>query len=211
MKIALFGSTGQIGRRIARQAIYRGHEVTAVLRAGGAMLDLWDPKLTRAEGDIFDAASVARIAKGHDIVASAYGPPPGSEKDLLNATHALIEGTRTAGVARLIMVGGAGSLYVAPGVHLVDSPHLPEAYKPIARAHGEALEILRKADLDWTCLSPPAMIAAGEQTGKYRVGGTELLSDANGKSAISSEDYAIAFVDEIEKAAHKRLQFTVAY
>lgn len=213
MKIALFGASGVIGQRIAQEALGRGHEVTAVTR-DPAKSTLKGEHLTTVVGDVRYAAEVARVAAGHDIVASAVGPS-GSEnaRIVVDAAHALIDGTRRAGVHRLIVVGGAGSLEVAPGVQLVDTPDFHDAWKPVALAHRNALAVYRAApdDLDWTYFSPAAIIAPGERTGQFRTGGDQLLTDADGASRISAEDYAIAFVDEIEAPKHPRSRFTVAY
>ncbi len=212
MKIVLFGASGRLGQRIAQEALNRGHAVTAVVR-DPAKLALTHERLMVAQGDVRDAAEVARVAAGHDIVASAVGPTGDQGPHLLvDAAHALIAGTRRAGVARLIVVGGAGSLEAAPGVDLLDTPDFNPAWRPGAIAHRDALAVYRAAsDLDWTCVSPAAFIAPGERTGHYRVGGDQVLNDANGESRISMEDFAIAFVDEIEAPQFPRRRFTVAY
>ncbi len=127
------------------------------------------------------------------------------------ATKALIAGMDKAGVKRVIMVGGAGTLYVAPGLQLLDSPHMPAQWKPIAEAHREAKGMLRESDLDWTYFSPAAFFEPGERTGKFRLGTTNLVADEQGNSRISAEDYAIALVDELEKPQHIKEQFTCAY
>jgi hypothetical protein len=162
-------------------------------------------------GDQTDVADVVRLVKGADAVITAYSPGVGTETEILDATRWLIAGTKQAGVKRLIMVGGAGSLEVAPGVQLVDTPQFPTGWKAIALAHRDTLPILRRSDLDWTNLSPAAEIQPGERTGKFRRGANTLLVDGQGHSRISAEDYAIAIVDELEHPAHVRQRFTVAY
>jgi len=149
--------------------------------------------------------------KDHDVVISTIGPT-GKEQPpiVVEAAHALIEGLTRAGVRRLIISGGAGSLEVAPGVQLVDSSTFPEAGRAIALAHGAALEVYRHADLDWTYLSPPAMIQPGKRTGTYQKGTDHLLTNAQGESRISMEDYAVALVDEMEHPQFVRQRFTVA-
>ncbi|SEM67202.1 NAD(P)-dependent oxidoreductase [Nonomuraea pusilla] len=200
MRILLFGATGMIGQRIAAELTARGHEVTGLSRSGPV------------KGDIRDTAT---LAPGHDAVVSAIAPPrDGTEPEapFLAANRALIEGARAAGVRRLVVVGGAGSLQVAPGVDLVDTPGFPEIYKKESLAARSALRLFREVDdLDWTYVSPAAEIAPGERTGRYRLGGDELLTDAEGRSFVSAEDYAVAVADELEKGAHPRRRVTVAY
>lgn len=170
------------------------------------------PNIHAAKADLLDAANVAAAVRGHDVVASAYAPPANQLDDLQAATRALIEGTRNAGLKRLVVVGGAGSLEVAPGVQLVDTAGFPDAYKPIALAHRVALNEYRKVtDLDWTFFAPAALIAPGERTGTFRTGANTLIADAQGESRISAEDYAIAFVDELEQGRFIRQLATVAY
>ncbi|HEU5346800.1 MAG TPA: NAD(P)-dependent oxidoreductase [Ktedonobacterales bacterium] len=212
MKIVLFGASGRIGQRIAQEALDRGHSVTAVARHTET-LALQHERLTVTPGDARDADEVARLAAGHDIVASAIGPSGGEERAMLSeAAHALIAGTKRAGDPRLIVVGGAGSLEVAPGELLLDSPSFNPAWRPGALAHRDALEVYRAEQaLDWTYLSPADQITPGERTGHYRTGGDQLVRDANGESRISMEDFAVAFLDEIESPRFPRQRFTVAY
>lgn len=215
MKIALFAAGGNIGRRIALEAANRGHEVVAVVR---------DP--TRAHrasgifsvmpGDVTDAGSVAAAGSGVAAILSAVGPSVADGQSgnvLIDAAHALIAGARRAGVKRLIVLGGAGSLEVAPGLQAVDAPQFPPQWKDNALSQRRALDIYRAeaGDLDWTYISPAAIIAPGERTGKYRVGFDQMLRDSNGESRISIEDYAVAMIDELENAAHIRKRITVAY
>lgn len=208
MKVVLYGASGMIGSRILAELVSRGHQVTAVVRTPA--------KITAAgirvlKGDVTETDSVAQTAKGADAAISAYAPPKGEEPTLSAAMYALLDGLTAAGVKRLIVVGGAGSLEVAPGVALVDAPGFPEPWKDIAMAHRDALPILKESDLDWTCLSPAGLIQPGERTGKFRLGGTALLTDETGASRISAEDYAVALVDELENPQHIRRQFTAAY
>jgi uncharacterized protein len=210
LNIALFGATGMIGSRIAAEAARRGHRVSALVRqpervAAGA-------NIVASKADVLDAASIAAAVRGHDVVASAYAPPHDRLADLLIASRALVAGLHTAGLKRLVVVGGAGSLEVAPGQQLVDSESFPAAWKGIALAHREAFDYYRTvADLDWTFFAPAAMIAPGERTGQFRTGATALIADAKGESRISAEDYAVAFVDELEQGRFVRQIATVAY
>jgi putative NADH-flavin reductase len=208
MKVVLYGASGMIGSRILQELLSRGHQVTAVVRNPA--------KITAAgvrvlKGDVTDAASVAQTARGADAAVSAYAPPKGEEPTVSAAVLALLDGLAEAGVRRLIVVGGAGALEVAPGVALVDAPGFPEAYRDIAMAHRDLLPILRESNLDWTYLSPAAFIEPGERTGRFRLGTTTLVVDEKGESRISAEDYAVALVDELENPQHVRKQFTLAY
>lgn len=211
LKIALFGATGMIGSRIAAEAARRGHQVTAFVR-NPARVPEGVANLHAAQADLLDAASVAAAARGHDVVASAYAPPHDDAVVLTKATRALVEGVRAAGLKRLVAVGGAGSLEVAPARQLVDTEGFPDAYKAVALAHRDALAYYRTvSDLDWTFFAPAALIAPGERTGTFRTGTDTLLADASGDSRISAEDYAVAFVDELEQGRFIRKIATVAY
>lgn len=210
LKIALFGATGMIGSRIAAQAVARGHDVTAFARHPRPVEGL--PALTVASGDLFDTAAGAAQLKGLDVIASAYAPPRDEPSKVVEATRALVALARAAGVKRLVAVGGAGSLEVAPGKQLVDTQGFPDAYKAVALAHREGLAFYRTVtDVDWTFFAPAALIAPGTRTGTFRTGADSLIVDANGESKISAEDYAIAFVDEIEAGRFIRRIATVAY
>lgn len=210
MRILLFGATGMVGSRIAAEALSRGHEVTAVSRSGKPVGDA-----TSVTGDASDAAKVAELAAGHDAVASALAPPRDGSAPaapFLAANAAVVDGVRTSGINRLVVVGGAGSLEVAPGKDLVDEPDFPDLYKAESLAQRDALGYYRTVnDIDWTYISPAALIEPGERTGTFRIGGDRLLADAEGNSRITAEDYAIAFVDELEKTAHPRARIGVAY
>jgi len=211
MRIVLFGATGMVGSRIAAEASRRGHRVTAVSRSGRAPA----PGVTSTAANASDPAKVAALAKGADTVASACAPPrDGSDPNepFLALNRALVQGTRDAGVRRFLVVGGAGSLEVAPGQALCDQPGFPEVYLAEALAHRAVLEYFRTdCDLDWTYVSPAAEIAPGERTGRFRVDDDRLLTDADGNSRISAEDYAVAFVDELEQGTHPRARMSVAY
>jgi len=213
MKLALFGASGMIGQRILGEAIRRGHEVTAIVRDPKKIAER-NPKLKVVEGNVLDAGSVAKVVAGHDAVIDAFGPgPSGPWQAVVDAARVLIEALPKGKVKRLLFVGGAGSLEVSPGVDLIDAGKVPEEWKPPAIAHRDALKLLKKegGDLEWTYFSPAAFIQPGERTGKFRVGGDQLLTDAKGESRISAEDFAIALLDEAEKPQHLRKRITVAY
>ncbi len=210
MKIALLGANGRIGQRIAQEALTRGHEVKALVRHTDDF-PITHPHLTVARVDIFDPASVADAIADADVVVNATGARGIDPHNFfVNSTHAVIEGIKRAGgKKRLIVVGGAGSLEVAPGVQLVDTPSFPDVARPTARAQRETLTILRASDIDWTFLSPSATIAPGRRTGKYRLGTEQLLTNDAGESHVSMEDYAVALLDEIEHPQFPRRRFTV--
>lgn len=209
MNVVLYGATGMIGSRVLKELVSRGHHVTAIVRDPSKVAP--QPSVTVVKGDIFDSQQVAAQAKGADAVVSAYGPKPDAAEDVVPATRSLLAGLKEAGVKRLIVVGGAASLYVAPGVDIIDSGKLPEEYKAVAIAHRDVLKFLRTTDLDWTYFSPAAVIQPGERTGKFRLGDDWLVADEKGNSTISAEDYAIALVDELENPKHIRQRFTIAY
>jgi uncharacterized protein len=202
MKVALIGASGNGGSRLLAELSRRGHEVTAIARDPSKIAVL--PRVKVQKGDVFDKPGLVHLLKGHDAVISAVHFTSSEPK-------LLIEAVKEAGVKRYFVVGGAGSLEVAPGVKLIDTPEFPAAYKVEAAKGGEFLELLRKEKaLDWTFLSPSALIAPGERTGKFRLGKDLLLTHDKG-SNISWEDYSIAAVDELEKPAHIRVRFTVGY
>lgn len=201
-RIALIGASGNVGTRILNELVSRNHQVTAIVR---------DPSkvsaragVTAVRGDVADPAGLAEALKGHDAVIS-------SVRFLDTDPAALIGAVRASGVKRYLVVGGAGSLFVAPGQRLVDQPDFPAAYKDEATKGAGFLDALRGvSDLDWTFISPSALFVPGERTGKFRLAKDELLVSDKG-STISYEDYAVALVDEIEKPAHVRERFTVGY
>jgi putative NADH-flavin reductase len=216
MRVVLYGATGMVGTRILKELLSRGHTVTAVVRDPSKLKA--QNNLTIEKGDLLDADSIAKLAKGSDVVVSSYGPPSGARgpdpakvSQLVDAVRTLISGVRRAGAPRIIMVGGAGSLEVSPGLQIVDAPTFPDAYKPIALAHRDAFYVLRESDLNWTYFSPAMMIQPGERTGKFRLGKDALVSDEKGNSSISAEDYAIALVDEVEQGRHTKQRFTIGY
>ena len=208
MKVVLYGASGMIGSRILRELVSRGHQVTAVVRDPSRITE---PKVTVLQGDVLDEKSVTATAKGSDLAISAYGPGPTSPEILVKATTTLVGGLRQAGVRRFLVVSGAGSLEATPGLRLLDTPSFPAAWRAIALAHADALEELRTSDLDWTSVSPAALVEPGERTGTFRLGKDTLLTDSQGESRISAEDFAAALVDEVEKPRHIRQRFSVAY
>ncbi|MGQ2918806.1 MAG: NAD(P)-dependent oxidoreductase [Rhizobium oryzihabitans] len=201
-KIALIGASGNAGSRILKELSDRGHQVTAIARSPEKIASL--PNVVAKKGDVFDQAGLSELLKGHDAVIS-------SVHFTASDPATLIEAVRASGVQRYLVVGGAGSLEIAPGQRVVDLPDFPAAYKAEATKGAEFLDLLKQEkQLDWTFLSPSAEFVPGERTGKFRIGKDNLLSNGEG-SRISFEDYAIALVDEIEKPQHSRQRFTVGY
>ncbi|AEW99887.1 NAD(P)-dependent oxidoreductase [Streptantibioticus cattleyicolor] len=212
-KIALYGATGTIGSRVLREALDRGHHVTAAVRDPGKLTER-HPNLTVTTGDVLDPASVAAVADGQDVVVSAVGggDGPGHVATIEPAAQSLVAGLRSLGgkAPRLIAVNGAGSLRTPDGKQVWDAEGLPEFLLQIMHAHGDALDFYRSVhDVRWTCLSPAAQIAPGERTGTYRTALDDLIVGADGESRISTEDFAVALVDEIESGDHVGERFTV--
>ncbi|MEN7530969.1 NAD(P)-dependent oxidoreductase [Cupriavidus sp. DL-D2] len=202
MKIAIIGATGNVGTRLTDEALRRGHTVTALARQAS--------KLPTRDGvvakdiDVSNAQVLADALRGSDVVISTV-------RFLQATTSQITDAVKAAGVKRLLVVGGAGSLYIAPGKQLVDTPEFPDAYKAEASAGRDFLNALKKeTSLEWTFLSPSALFTPGERTGKFRLGKEDLLATADG-SSISMEDYAMAMLDEIEQPEHVRERFTVGY
>jgi len=212
MKIAIFGASGRIGSRIVTEALNRGHEVTAIARHP-ENYTLEQPHLRVTRGDLFNSQDVEAAVFDHDAVVCAYNFTHGAQPSTFSEiTVPLLNGLKQAGVKRLLVVGGAGSLEVSPGVQLVDTPDFPPAYKAAALAHREALKIYQQEkNIDWTYLSPAAEIVPGERTGKFRSGKDQLITGENGHSLISMEDFAVAVIDELETPMHIRERFTVGY
>jgi uncharacterized protein len=203
LKIAIIGATGNVGKRITEEALDRGHQVTGIARTidGIAARN----NLTLKAGDINNPEPLARILKGHDLIVSSV--------NFTDYDHdQLIKAVRLSGVKRYLVVGGAGTLEVAPGITGLDSGMLPDFAVPVARAAQHYLnKLLSTKDLDWTVLAPAAAFTAGERTGKFRLGSHELIIDESGKSAISFEDYAIALLNEIETPRHLKDHFSLGY
>lgn len=203
MKIAVTGASGRAGSEITKELSRRGHGVTAIARNPDKIAGL--PSVTPTQGDVLDQAGLTKLWAGHDVAVS-------SVHFLASDPRKLIGAAKDSKVGRYLVVGGAGSLEVAPGVKLVTTPGFPAQYKAEAEAGAAFLDLLRQEkELNWTFLSPSALFIEGERTTKFRLGTDQLLADANGKSWISFADYAIALADEIERPAHLRQRFTAGY
>ena len=203
MKVALIGATGNQGSRTVAELLRRSHEVTGIARHPEKLKP--QPGLTMKKGDLSNESELVPLLAGHDAVIHSVRFQDTDVRKIISAL-------KQAGVKRLLVVGGAGSLEIAPGVALIDTPNFPAAYKPEAGAGRDFLNALREErELNWTFLSPSARLMPGERTGKFRLGKDELLTGADGQSRISMEDFAIALVDELEKPQHLRARFTVGY
>ncbi|MEF9673881.1 NAD(P)-dependent oxidoreductase [Pseudomonas sp. MWU13-2100] len=202
-KIAIIGATGRAGSQLLEEALRRGHSVTAIARNPAKIAER--AGVVSKAVDALDAAALEAAVAGHDVVISAahFATLPAA---------AVIGPVKKAGVKRLLVVGGAGSLLLPGGARVIDSPGFPAEYKAEASAGAEFLESLRQEkELDWSFLSPSAEFVEGERTGSYRLGRDDLLVSAEGRSWITFADYAIALLDEVEKPAHSRQRFAVGY
>jgi uncharacterized protein len=203
MKIAVVGASGHAGSRIVAELSRRGHTVTAIARTPEKIANL--PNVTAKKGDAHDQAALTALLAGHDAAISSI-------HFLASDPAKLIGAAKASKVGRYLVVGGAGSLEVVPGVRVVTTPGFPAQYKAEAEKGADFLDLLRQeAELNWTFLSPSALFVEGERTGKFRLGTDQLLTAADGKSWISFEDFAVALADEIERPAHVRKRFTVGY
>jgi putative NADH-flavin reductase len=212
MKVAIIGATGFVGSALLKEAVARGHDVTALVS---------DPSRVPAasqvhavQSDVLAQDDLAGKLKGHAAVISAFSGH--AQTDVLGyylkGIQSIVAAVKQAGVPRLLLVGGAGGLEVSPGVQLIDTLQFPAAWKGTAEGARQALNLLRQEQhLDWTVLAPSAHLEPGERTGKFRLGTDALLVDAEGHSHVSLADYAVAMMDELEQPAHSRTRFTVGY
>lgn len=212
MKIAIIGATGFVGSALLLEAVARGHEITALV-SNSSKVPAY-PTVTATQADVLSQESLTEKLDGHDAVISAFSGH--AQSDVLGyyvgGIRSIISATKAVGVRRLLVVGGAGTLEVAPGVQLIDTPQFPAQWKATAEGARQALTLLRnEQELDWTLLAPSAHLEPGERTGKFRIGKEQLLVDESGQSHISLPDYAVAMIDELEQPAHSRSIFTVGY
>jgi putative NADH-flavin reductase len=213
MKVVLLGASGFVGSAILREALDRGHQVTAVVRHQGQLNPMQDLNIQIT--DVYDSAALAAVIGGHDALISAFNPgwkDPNLYADQVRGTTSILKAVKSASVKRVLWVGGAGGLEVKPGVRVIDAPDFPAAIKPGSLATIEALDQLRReSSLDWSYLSPSANMKSGARTGQFRLGDDQLLVDSSGHSNISVQDYAVAMINELEHPAHIRKRFTVGY
>ncbi len=213
MRLAVIGATGWLGGLFVREALARGHSITAVLRepAGGARLP---EGVASALSSIHDAPSLAAAIEGHDAVLSAYRTPKETPELMLAAARSLLDAARQRSVRRVVWIGGTGALRLPGGVgDIVDIPGFPEEWKSVTLAHRDTRELFRAeaGELEWTYVSPPQTIEDGERTGVYRVGVDEMLLGVEGPGRISSQDFAVGLLDLIERREHIGEHVTFAY
>ncbi|MFE0132018.1 NAD(P)-dependent oxidoreductase [Streptomyces sp. NPDC059037] len=215
MRITVFGAAGNVGSRVVTEALTRGHEVTAVVRDAARFGEL-HPGAAHRTGDAQDPQRIAELSAGQDLVVNATRPAPGREPEHAAISRALLAGLANINGVRLMIVGGAGSLTVPgkEGVLAIDDPaYVPTAWRHIALASNDQYDAVRTADteVDWTYLSPSALLEPGVRTGVFRLGTDELIVDAEGNSSLSMEDLAVALLDEAELPKHRRTRFTAGY
>jgi hypothetical protein len=204
---------GFVGSALLKEALHRGHTVTAVVRHPEKLAR--QERLIAKAGDVYDPDRLAILIRGHEALISAFNPSwqnPSLYDDQVRGTKSIIAAVKKAGITRVLWVGGVGGLEVQPGVRVVDSPDFPDWVRPGSLATIDALEQLREApELEWSFLAPSAELKQGERTGTFRLGRDQLLVDANGESTISVQDYAVAMIDELERPTHMHQRFTVGY
>jgi len=217
MKIALIGASGFVGSALLKEALQRGHQVTAIVRHPEKIKEK-NPNLTLKKGDAFNKEEIKELVKGHDVVVSAYNPGwtnPAIYEEFIKASETLQAATKESGVKRFIVIGGAGSLEIAPGVQLIDTPQFPAEYKAGASAARDYLNTIRKEDqLDWTFYSPAIEMHPGittGRTGKYRLGNDNPVFDKDNRSYHSAEDLSVVVIDEVENKKFLKKRFTAAY
>jgi putative NADH-flavin reductase len=213
MKLALIGASGFVGTAVLQEALNRGHQVSAIVRNPQKLPQ--HAALTAVAGDVYDAAALTRTLADHDAVIHAFNPGWGQaniRELFIQGTQAIYAAVKQAKVKRLLVVGGAGSLYVAPNLQLLDTPDFPADYKEGAEGARQALNLIQdETTLDWSFISPPALLQPGERTGQFRIGGDQLLMNGAAPASISVADLAVAIIDELEQPQHIRQRFTVGY
>lgn len=209
MKVAIIGASGFIGSAILNEALSRGHDITAIVR-NPEKVTVSNPRLNVKKGDVIKEEELVSLLKGNEAVISAYSANDSST--YVKAITAIINATKKAGITRLLAVSGAGSLEVKPGVKLLDTPEFPAEWKDGATATRDAFDVIKQVtDLDWSVLSPAMVIEPGPRTGIFRLGKDQVLFNDKGESKISTADFAVALLDELERPAHIKQRFTLAY
>ena len=213
MKLALIGASGFVGAAVLQEALNRGHEVSGIVRDPAKLPQ--HPALTALAGDAYNAAALTAQLQGHDAVIHAFNPgwgTPAIRERFIQGSQAIIAATKQSAVPRLLVVGGAGSLYVAPGVQLIDTADFPAEYKDGAEGARQTLNLLKaETALDWSFISPPALLQPGARSGQFRLGGDQLLMNGDAPASITVADLAVAILDELEHPQHLRQRFTVGY
>jgi putative NADH-flavin reductase len=213
MKVALIGASGFVGSAILDEAVSRGYQVTAIARNTNKVKK--DAGVTAVSADVNNVEALAAALTGHDAVISSFNPgwtDANLHDNFIKGSEAIQEAVKRSGVKRLLVIGGAGSLEVAPGLQLVDTPEFPAEWKTGANAAREYLNILRKEEeLDWTFLSPAINLHPGERTGVFRLGTDNPVFDENGKNEITVADLAVAALNELENNQYIKTRFTLGY
>lgn len=214
-KVVLIGASGFVGSAILNEALNREFHVTAVVRHP-EKIKIENENLTVKKADVSSLDEVCEVCKGADAVISAFNPGwdnPDIYDETIKVYLTIIDGVKKAGVNRFLMVGGAGSLFIAPDLRLVDSGEVPEKLLPGVRALSDFyLKFLKKEkEIDWVFFSPAADMSSGARTGRYRLGKDDMIVDMVGNSHISVQDYAAAMIDELERPAHHQERFTIGY
>lgn len=216
MKVALIGASGFVGKAVMNELLQRGHQVTAIVRNPEKVIQA--NNLTVVKANVLDENEVAEAVKENDAIISAYNAGwtnPNIYNEFLEGSKAIEAGVKKSGIKRLIVVGGAGSLYVSEGVQVIDTPQFPPEILPGASAAKDYYNLLKNdKDLDWTYLSPAIEMhqgTSGVRKGTYRTGLENPVFDENGRSIASVEDTAVALVDELENPKHIKQRFTIAY
>ncbi|MEG0948943.1 MAG: NAD(P)-dependent oxidoreductase [Bacteroidales bacterium] len=213
--VLLIGGSGFVGSAILKELLDRGYKVTTLVR-NPDKITIKSSDLTIVKGDVSDFDEIKKLATGKDAVISAYNPGwnnPNIYEETLKNYPRILDAVKAAGVKRILIVGGAGTLFVAPGVRVMDTGVIPEAIMGGVKSLGEFYlnTLMPEKEIDWVFFSPAGEIAPGEKTGKYRLGKDDLIVDENGKSRISTGDYAAAMVDELEKPTRHKERFTIGY
>jgi uncharacterized protein len=214
-EIALIGASGFVGTAILKEALDRGHRVTAVVRHPEKIIVV-HKNLTVKQGDVSSAETVEVLSKGADAVISAYNPGwrnPMIAEETTRVYRTIIKGVKKAGVKRFLVVGGAGSLFISPGKRIMETGSIPESFLPAIRALADVylVDLIAEKSIDWVFFSPAGTLEPGLRTAKFRLGKDDLIVNKTGESKISVQDYAVAMIDELEKPAHHRERFTIGY
>ena len=213
--VVLIGASGFVGSAILNELLTKGHKVTAIVR-NPQKINVENPNLAVIKADVSDTNTLINACKGKDAVISAYNPGwtnPHIYEETLRNYPLILDAVKQSGVKRLLCVGGAGTLFCAPGLRVVDSGVIPEAIMGGVKSLGEFYlnTLMNEKDIDWIFFSPAGTLEPGQRTGKFRLGKDDLIVDENGNSHISVEDYAVAMIDELEKPVHHRERFTIGY
>lgn len=213
--VVLIGASGFVGTAILNELLSRGHKVTAVVR-NPEKINVSSSNLDIVKTDVSDTNVMVEICKGKDAIISAYNPSwrnPDIYEETLRNYPLILEAAKQSGTKRLLCVGGAGTLFCAPGLRVVDSGAIPDAIMDGVKSLGEFYlnTLMNEKTIDWIFFSPAGTLESGKRTGKFRLGKDDLIVDKNGISHISVEDYAVAMVDELENPKHHYERFTIGY